>query len=144
MAQDVVVTGTLVRSPQLEVQRRSEAKAGDVSKAQAEPFRAFLSRLQAVVRADDQSAIIALINLPLRVEGAGGPHIYRDEQSVGQSFDRIFTPRVTRAILRQKPGKLVVRNRRAVVGGGELWLAETCPDVACSTPGPVRIEAVNP
>ena len=109
-----------------------------------EAYRTVLLHLQAALRAGDRSAIVGLINFPLRAGGTGGPRIYQDRQTVEQNFDRIFTPRVIRAITGQKPDQLTVRNRRAVVGKGEVWLAETCPDIACSAPGPVRIEVVNP
>jgi hypothetical protein len=141
IAQDVVVTGALLRAPQ--AQGGAAAKVSEAA-PMPEAYRTLLLHLQAALRADDRSAVIALINFPLRVGGAGGPRIYRDGQSVEREFDRIFTPRVIRAIAGQKPGKLTVRNRRAVVGKGEVWLAETCPDIACSAPGPVRIEVVNP
>ena len=144
IAQDVVVTGALLRAQEPPAQRGAAAKASEAAPVMPEAYRTLLLFLQAALRADDRSAIIARINFPLRVGGAGGPRIYRDEQSVERGFDRIFTPRVIRAIARQKPGQLTIRNRRAVVGKGEVWLAETCPDIACSAPGPVRIEIVNP
>jgi hypothetical protein len=56
----------------------------------------------------------------------------------------VFTPKVKRAVLAQRPDRLFVRDLGAMVGDGELWFRETCPNAACSPPGPVRIVAVNP
>jgi hypothetical protein len=107
-------------------------------------YAGFLSRLQAAVRADNQGEVIALIDFPLRVNGPDGPRIYRDPASVERDFDRIFTPRVKRAIMRQRAERLFVRDQGAMIGDGELWFDQICPNAACSPPGPVFIRAVNP
>jgi hypothetical protein len=109
-----------------------------------QPNAAFLSRLQAAVRRNDRDALIALVAFPLRVNFAGGARTYRDAASLGRDFDRVFTPKVKRAVLAQRPDRLFVRDLGAMVGDGELWFRETCPNAACSPPGPVRIVAVNP
>ena len=64
--------------------------------------------------------------------------------SVSRDFDRIFTPRVRRAILAQKAGELFVRDQGAMIGDGEVWFDQTCADSSCSSLGPVRIKAINP
>jgi hypothetical protein len=50
----------------------------------------------------------------------------------------------TVAILDQAPNALFVRDEGAMVGSGEVWIAQTCPNRACSPAGAVRIIAVNP
>ena len=60
-----------------------------------------------------------------------------------RDFDRIFTVKVKKAVLLQRPDSLFVRDQRAMVGNGELWFGETFPNSACSSLGPVRIVAVN-
>jgi hypothetical protein len=107
-------------------------------------YAAFLSRLQGAVRADDRHAIVGLIALPLRVNGAGHTRTYRDAASVERHFNQIFTPQVRRAILEQKADRLFVRDQGAMIGDGEVWFDQTCPNVSCSPPGPVRIRAINP
>ena len=138
MADNVVVTGSRVERPALAAPSPFEAKTT------AAPYASFLSRLQSAVRSGDRRALIGLIAFPLRVNSAGGPRIYRDAAAVGRDFDLIFTPRVRRAILRQRPDKLFVRDQGAMVGEGELWFRETCTNSTCSPQGPVRIVAVNP
>ena len=127
----------------------SEQKASGLSVSakaarQNEPYASFLSQLQAAVSANDRNAIVRLIALPLRVNSQGAPRYYRDADSVERDFNRIFTRKVRRAILGQKPTRLFVRNTGARVGAGEVWFSGTCPNAACSPAGPVRIIAVNP
>ena len=124
-AQDIVVSGARIRQPPT-------------------AYAAFVPRLQAAVRTNDRGALIRLIAFPLRVNGAGGAKVYRDRRSVERDFDRIFTPKVRRAILDQAPNALFVRDQGAMIGSGEVWIAQTCPNRACSPAGAVRIIAVNP
>jgi hypothetical protein len=51
---------------------------------------------------------------------------------------------VKRAISRQSANGLSVHSQRAMIGTGEVWLSQTCPNAACSSPGAIRIIAVNP
>jgi hypothetical protein len=104
----------------------------------------FLSQLQAAVRSNDRSAVVRLVNLPLRVNFAGGGRVYRDRQAVTRDFDRIFTAKVRRAIAAQRPDQLFVRDQGTMIGDGEVWFSESCANAACSATGPVRILAVNP
>jgi hypothetical protein len=114
----------------------SEAKA-------ASPYPQFLSRLQAAVRAGDRGAVMALIAFPLRVNGPRGSRLY-DAPSALRDYDRIFTPKVKRAILNQRGDRIFSRDIGAMAGDGEVWFTQTCPNPACSPAGPVRIVAVNP
>jgi hypothetical protein len=137
-AQEMMVTGSRIAQPALEAP--SAAKAMSVE----QPYAAFLSRLQAGVRSNDRSALIALVSFPLRVNFADGARTYRDASSLRADFDRVFTPKVKRAVLAQRADRLFVRDLGAMVGDGELWFRETCPNASCSPPGPARIVAVNP
>jgi hypothetical protein len=124
-AQEIVVSGTRMRQPPT-------------------AYAAFVPRLQAAVRANDRGALVRLIAFPLRVNRAGGAEFYRNRRSVERDFARIFTPKVRRAILDQAPNALFVRDQGAMIGSGEVWIAQTCPNRACSLAGAVRIIAVNP
>jgi hypothetical protein len=147
-AQTLIVTGSRIsRAPAAERSAQAKAAERDNKISADSPdtaYAAFLSRLQAVVRAGNRSALIALIDFPLRVNEAGGSRLYRDARSVERSFGRIFTPKVRRAILGQRADRLFVRDQGAMIGDGELWFDHTCPNATCSPPGPVRIMAVNP
>jgi hypothetical protein len=138
MADNVVVTGSRMRKPAL------EAPSAARSMSSGQKYANFLSRLQSAVRTGNHSEVIALIDFPLRVNAPGGARIYRDPASVERDFDQIFTARVKRAIVRQRADRLFVRDQGAMIGDGEVWFDQTCPNAACSPPGPVFIRAVNP
>ncbi len=133
-AQDVVVTGTLLRS-----NRAARAEREAVAKARPDnrEYRTFLARLQGAVRSNDKSAIIGLISFPLRVNYKSGARSYRDARAMERDFDRIFTSQVRHAVLNQSPDQIFSRDIGAMVGDGELWFDRTAP-------GQVRIIAVNP
>jgi hypothetical protein len=139
IANNVAVSGSRIAKPALGAPNAFESKAID-----GQPYSPFLSRLQSAFRANDRRSIVAMISFPLRVNFPGGVRQYRDGSSVQRDFDRIFTPKVRRAVLDQRYDRLFVRDQGAMVGDGELWFRETCPNSACSPIGPVRIVAVNP
>ena len=154
-SEELVVTGSRIREPGVSAFERRPARKSNRGAASgfsvgAKPapleqsYAAFLTKLQAAVRADQRPTVISLIAFPLTVNGAGRPKTYRDRASVERDFDRIFTPRVKRAILAQKADELLVRDQGAMIGDGEVWFDRSCPTAACSPPGPVRIRAVNP
>jgi hypothetical protein len=138
VTQDLMVTGSRIAQPAPEAPSAAKMMSAE------QPYAAFLSRLQAAVRAGDRDALIRLVSFPLRVNFEGGARTYRDAGSLGRDFDRVFTPKVKRAVLAQRPDRLFVRDLGAMVGDGELWFRESCANAACSPPGPVRIVAVNP
>ena len=137
--ENVVVTGSRSSKSALAAPSPMELKA-----VADQGYATFLSRLQALLRANDRRSMIRLIAYPLRVNAAGDTRLYRDASSVERDFDRIFTSHVRTAILKQRGDQLFVRDQGAMVGSGELWFSQTCPNTACSPPGPVRIIAVNP
>jgi len=146
-ARDIVISGTRIANPALGPSQGFAAKAtgraADGTAGVSSSYRSFLSRLQAAVQADDRRAVINLIASPLRVNSAQGTRLYRDRRSVEADFDRIFTPKVRRAILNQQADQLFVRDQGAMIGNGEVWFSETCANAACPPTGPVRIVAVN-
>ena len=137
MANDLVVTGAHLRAAP---QAASPLRTASVDRK----YAAFLSRLQSAVRSNNHRAVIALIDFPLRVNASAGTRSYRDSNSVERDFDRIFTSRVKRAIAQQRADRLFVRDQGAMIGDGEVWFDQTCPNASCSPPGPVRIRAINP
>ena len=124
-AQEVVVTGTQIANPALEAPSAAKMMA-------AEPaYAPFLAQLQTAVRANDRAALISMMGFPLRV----GSRTYPDAESVERDFDRIFSPRVRRAIGSQRADRLVMSGGQARIGNGELWLGQGHR---------IRIVAVNP
>jgi hypothetical protein len=147
--QEMVVTGSRIARPDLQkqgnvsVMSERSPEPADAAAATA-AYRQFLSRLQAAVRARNKGAVVRLVDLPLRVNFAGGTRTYRDRGSIQRDFDRIFTPRVKQAILDQRADRLFGNYQGAMIGDGEVWFDRTCPNSSCSPAGPVRIRAINP
>lgn len=147
--QEMVVTGSRVPRPDLQKQGNVSVMAErspEPANAAAVPnaYGQFLSRLQAAVRADNKGAVVRLVDLPLRVNFAGGARTYKDRRSIERDFDRIFTPRVKQAILDQRADRLSTNYQGAMIGDGAVWFDQTCPNGSCSRAGPVRIRAINP
>ena len=145
----MVVTGSRIPRPDLQKPSNVSVMA-ERSAEPADPARPtdgyghFLSRLQAAVRGGSKGAVVRLVDLPLRVNFAGGAQTYRDRRSVERDFDRIFTPRVKEAILDQRADGLFTNYQGAMIGDGEVWFDQTCPHSSCSPAGPVRIRSINP
>jgi len=144
VADQVVVTGTLMRAPAMEKSRKA-ARAEDAFAPTApdwvlkdRSYAAFLTSLQAAVRTNDKDAVIKLVAFPLRVNSNGRSRLYRDAQSVRRDYGSIFTARVTRAILNQRFDRLFGRDQGLMIGDGQVWFDHVSPS------GPVRIRAINP
>jgi len=148
-ASNLVVTGTRIASRERAVSKASRsADASSAKQALAdEPddaaYAAFVTRLQAAIRANDRTAVAKLISYPLRVNSNGASRFYANARSVERDFDRIFTPGVRQAILKQRPDKLFTRDIGAMIGDGEVWFDHSCLNAECTALGPVRIKAVN-
>jgi hypothetical protein len=147
----VVVTGSRIPTANLDRKEMaaSRAQAADESSApdwvlKDPSYATFLTRLQGAVRANDRRAVIKLIGFPLRVNANGHSRLYRDVRSVRDDYDRIFTPKVTQAILGQRFDRLFGRDQGLMIGDGEIWFDHVCTNTQCSPPGPVRIMTVNP
>jgi hypothetical protein len=106
-------------------------------------YATFLKHLQAAVQTGDRGAVIKLIGFPLRVKSNGRSQLYRDARSVRADYDRIFTPKVTQAILGQRFDRLFGRDQGLMIGDGQVWFDHICANTQCSPPGPVRIKAIN-
>lgn len=107
-------------------------------------YLAFLTNLQAHVRAGNRRGVIALVSFPLRVNGAGGVRrVYRDAGALARDYDWVFSIRVRQAILAQRFGELFGRDQGVMIGDGEVWFDHTCRNENCLPKGPVRIRAIN-
>lgn len=141
---EVVVTGSLLRSPMTSREANNGAQStGDLA-SKDRSYAAFMTSLQAAVRANDRGAVIKMIQFPLRVNSNGTSILYRDARSVRRDYERIFTSQVRQAILDQRVDTLFSRDQGAMVGNGQVWFDHTCSNAQCFPLGPVRIKAVNP
>ena len=130
-----MVSGSRIPQPNLE--RAAPLKVVDT-------YGDFLSRLQAGLKADDRRAVSRLVGFPLSVRRDGRVETYRSRREVERDFDKIFTPRVRREALGQRPHSLRTREDGLTKGSGRLWFAPACSNEACNAPGQIRIREVIP
>ena len=158
VANGLVVTGSRIPQPNQSTQSgsinreasRVAAERDETAEDRQAPdwvlndrsYATFLTQLQNAVRANDREAVIKLVGLPLRVN-FNRAHFYRDAKSVRANYDRIFTPKVRKAILAQRFEQLFGRDQGVMIGGGEVWFDHLCMNMTCSPRGPVRIIAIN-
>lgn len=101
----------------------------------AEPFTAagisyeeagtFLRQLREAVTAHNATAVAALTQFPLTVNGKPGP---KDAAEFAQQFDAIYTGRVRAAVLTQSVDTLFANWHGLMVGRGEVWISALCDD----------------
>src|SRR5690242_3426115 len=85
-------------------------------------YKAFLVDLQGAVRTGNRKAVANLADLPLQVNGPTGVHeTYRSAKLVEQNYERIFTPPVRKAILRQHFEELFGNYQGVMIGNGAVW-----------------------
>ena len=137
IADDVVVTGSLMRAPKSAARAEGYAPSAPDWVLKDGAYAAFLTKLQTAVRADDRAAVVALVAFPLRVNSGGRSRLYRDAAAVRRDYDAIFTPRVRSAILGQRFDRLFGRDQGVMIGDGEVWFDHV------SASGPVRIKSIN-
>jgi len=142
--QNIVVTGSLVRNPNLAKEQgyaqRAEDSAGLL--VPINPYAEFLSRLQAGLRANDRRVVVRLVALPLNVTLNGENRTYRSSREVERDFDRIFTAEVRQAALTLRPDTLMSRDGGRLMGKGGLWFG--CARKPCATAGEVGIREIRP
>ncbi len=81
---------------------------------------AFLSDLQAAVRAKDRDAIAAMLSKTVKVY-RDGKQVSATDRAVMSRFDQVFHQSVAAVILCQPPGGLRANWRGISIGRGTLW-----------------------
>jgi hypothetical protein len=97
----------------------------------------FLGKLQTALARDDQAAVVALVDSPLRVNFAKKP-AELERAAVQKRFAEIFTPNVRKAVAGAKADDLFVNWQGVMLGEGAVWLKWSDKAKA------VRIFSVNP
>lgn len=106
--------------------------------------RAFLIGLQAAVRGNDRETVIAMCNIPLRVNDSPRRILhYNSAAVIRRDYTKIFTPKVVRSIIEQNPDDIFNRGFEAMTGNGEAWFSAKCLDRWCEQFGPVKLIAIN-
>lgn len=97
--------------------------------------KSFLSKLQAMVKANDRAQFATLAHYPLRINGADTSHILKPEDLI-RKYPKIVTPNVKHAIFSQSPNCLFANGQGVMIGNGQVWFDE-------ETPGKMRITTIN-
>ena len=145
VAQDMVVTGSRIRSPELDDRENRKAAVGRSSPVVTiDTYGEFLTQLQSALRTDNRGAVSRLVGFPLTVNMDGEVKSYRSRREIESDFDRIFTPAVKAEIVGLKPYALRTRDNGRTKGSSRLWFSPACFNAECSPPGPIRIREVTP
>lgn len=106
------------------------------------PFREAFDRLQAAVAAHDRAAVAALVRYPIEVgRGRTRATVAAPAEFVAR-YDRIITPAIAAVIAQQQWDTLFVNAQGVMLGDGQVWLAATCADKAC-TAMQVRVATIQ-
>ena len=111
----------------------------------------FLQQLQQAVAANNKAAVASLVHYPLRINrarvdkhDANDIHtkhtlLIMNSSAFIRQYQRIITPTVKRAILKQLPETLFVNSQGVMLGGGQVWLYPKSQDSV----EPLQIIVVN-
>jgi hypothetical protein len=82
---------------------------------------AFLGKLQAALAKDDQAAVLALAEFPLRVNFAKKPASL-ERAAVQKRFKEVFSPHVRKAVAEAKADDLFSNWQGVMLGDGAVWM----------------------
>ncbi|MFT3824105.1 MAG: hypothetical protein QM731_09295 [Chitinophagaceae bacterium] len=82
-------------------------------------FKKFLKRLQHWVATDQKDSVAGVVAYPLR-----HPAVKTAQQFIA-GYDKYMTPSVKKALKEQNLRQIFRRDQGAMIGKGELWLAQT-------------------
>ena len=138
-AGNIVVTGSRVRQQNLE----SLSPVSVVSRDEiGDTFGTFLSRLQDKFGGGDRNAVLGMVGLPLRVSFGGENRTYRTRADVERDYDRIFTSKVTDALIGTYSDQLQSRDGGKLKGNGSIWFG--CGLRVCESADTIKIREVHP
>jgi hypothetical protein len=106
--------------------------------------RKFEPLARAAVATSDHRKLIALVNLPLRVNFRRSVYrYYRSRAAIERNFSKIFPPEIINA-MRTGPYESF-GSENAMIGAGTIWLARPCHSKICYPEGPggFRISVIN-
>jgi hypothetical protein len=90
-----------------------------------------LTDLQRSVANHNPAGVAALVHYPIKVNPGKHPFTVKDRKAFVKDYDRIITPEVYDAILKQKYDTLFVNTQGAMIGEGEVWITSICLDKNC-------------
>jgi hypothetical protein len=106
-------------------------------------YQAAVARLQQAVAAGDGAAVAAMVDYPFNATIDGNKTMVKNADAFVAQYDKIVTPAIADAIVRQKYSELMVNAKGVMFGSGEAWLNGICKDQACKA-FEVKVVAIQP
>nr|MBF0685315.1 hypothetical protein [Pseudomonas sp.] len=107
-------------------------------------YRAFYAKLKAALGKGDKQTVAAMVNYPLRVNGDKEHKIprIRTKADLVAHYDRIFTPELVAAIVKEDYEDVIARDIGVGLANGSLWFTGACVDKACKRRA-IKVITVN-
>ncbi len=106
-------------------------------------YRAVFDELQRAVAAKDAAAVAALVDYPLAATVDGKKTKIEDAPAFVAEYEKIVTPAIADAVVKQKYSDLFVNYKGVMIGNGQVWLNGVCKDRACKQ-AEVKVVAIQP
>ncbi len=91
-----------------------------------------LTSLQRAVSRHDAATVASLVHYPIKVNPGDHPFSIKNEKAFVKEYDRIITPDISAAILKQTYETLFTNSQGAMIGNGEVWITGVCLDKGCT------------
>lgn len=106
-------------------------------------YRAVFDELQRAVAAKDAAAVASLVDYPLAATVDGKKTKIKDAPAFVAQYEKIVTPAIADAVVKQKYSDLFVNYKGVMIGDGQVWLNGICKDQACKQ-AEVKVVAIQP
>ena len=87
-------------------------------------YLALFTKLRDAVSRADRSAVVKLVNYPLRVNGKK-PLVLQNAASLTKSYEKVFTVTAQEKIRKAEPAAVFCRDGRAMLGDDIIWATTT-------------------
>lgn len=87
------------------------------------PVQNFLETLKKAVAADDRTGVAGLVDYPFKTHVGGKAVTIRDAGHFVDSYDRIVTAGIRKAVADQTYANLFANWRGVMIGNGEVWFS---------------------
>lgn len=108
-----------------------------------QPYRDFLTRLQAAINADSHDEVARLISYPLVTHISGHKVSIRTPAQFLRHYSLLLPEATLAAVRMQTYGALFANAQHVMIGSGQIWFSGICQDSACTSRA-VRVTAINP
>lgn len=94
-------------------------------------YRTVIEQFQKAVAAKDAAAVAMLVQYPFVATIDGKKVTVKDPAGFVSRYDKIVTPPIADAIVKQKYADLFVNYKGVMFGDGQAWVNGICKDNAC-------------